>query len=387
MKRSIWFSVLVILTVVSGFTVQANTDSVGEKRMFSLTGYYSPLANQGFFLTGSYESEIRLNGRGVAGADGTPVYPGMIAAPKSYAFGTIVCLPDYGCGKVHDRGGAIVEQGGRSIAKHDRLDIWTGYGLDGLQRALAIGLKHKEGVLYAPGSNVPVAVNFAASPSLYDLIDAPERKIFNQNLEIGDEGARVFALQEILQNRGYLSEPANNYFGLNTKEAVLKFQKDNFVIDNETQAGAGRFGPKTRQKLSDVLWHDAVQKQITDLWNSFEFEDEINHGERSSEVSRLQRFLVEREYLDVQPTGFFGPKTEAALIEFQLEEGIVLSSYQNGSGNFGPKTLTRVNDILSEQKNFVEREDLKAMAYKRTQNKFQSFANNQESGARFVLNK
>jgi peptidoglycan hydrolase-like protein with peptidoglycan-binding domain len=372
---------------VSGFTVQANTDSVGEKRMFSLTGYYSPLANQGFFLTGSYESEIRLNGRGIAGADGTPVYPGMIAAPKSYAFGTIVCLPDYGCGKVHDRGGAIVEQGGRSIAKHDRLDIWTGYGLDGLQRALAIGLKHKEGVLYAPGSNVPVAVNFAASPSLYDLIDAPERKIFNQNLEIGDEGARVFALQEILQNRGYLSEPANNYFGLNTKEAVLKFQKDNFVIDNETQAGAGRFGPKTRQKLSDVLWHDAVQKQITDLWNSFEFEDEINHGERSSEVSRLQRFLVEREYLDVQPTGFFGPKTEAALIEFQLEEGIVLSSYQNGSGNFGPKTLTRVNDILSEQKNFVEREDLKAMAYKRTQNKFQSFANNQESGARFVLNK
>lgn len=363
----------------------AQEEVSGENRMFSLTGYYSPLLNQGFFLTGSYESEIRLNGRGVAGADGTPVYPGMIAAPQSYPFGTVVCLPDYGCGKVHDRGGAIVEQGGRSIAKHDRLDLWMGYGLDGLQRALALGLAHREGVMYEPGSDVNISVNFAASQSLYNLIDAPERKFFNQNLTWKDKGDKVFELQELLRDLDYLAEPPNSNYGLNTERAVLAFQLDHFVIDTKDQLGAGRFGPKTRQKLSDVLWHNVVQEQITELWNSFEFEDEINHGERSSEVSRLQRFLVEQEYLAVQPTGFFGPKTKAALVDFQIKEAIVHSLEQNGAGNFGPKTMNRVNEILLLKKRFLVTEKAISLSYKKTKNRFHSFVSDKISFDDFVL--
>ena len=81
--------------------------SGGTKRMFTLTGYYSPLPNQDFYITGDYESEKRLNGQGIQGADGTPVFPGMIAAPKTYRFGTKICLPNFGCGAIHDRGGAI----------------------------------------------------------------------------------------------------------------------------------------------------------------------------------------------------------------------------------------------------------------------------------------
>ena len=46
------------------------------------------LPGQSRYLRGSYEKDIRLNGRGVAGADGTGVYDGMLAAPKTYAFGT-----------------------------------------------------------------------------------------------------------------------------------------------------------------------------------------------------------------------------------------------------------------------------------------------------------
>lgn len=51
-------------------------------RTFLATAYYSPLPNQASYYRGSYEADIRLNGKGSHGADGTPVFAGMIAAPK-----------------------------------------------------------------------------------------------------------------------------------------------------------------------------------------------------------------------------------------------------------------------------------------------------------------
>ena len=50
-----------------------------------------------------------LNGRGTNGASGTPVFAGMIAAPKSYDYGTQIFFEGLGLGTVADRGGAIVD--------------------------------------------------------------------------------------------------------------------------------------------------------------------------------------------------------------------------------------------------------------------------------------
>jgi peptidoglycan hydrolase-like protein with peptidoglycan-binding domain len=209
---------------------------------------------------------------------------------------------------------------------------------------------------------------------LYDLVDAPERIIFSQNLEIGDTGALVHDLQSFLSDLGYEIATTSGVFDASTKAAVLAFQQAEFILDTRTQQGAGRFGPKTRQKLSDVLWHDDVQQKITELWQSFQFEDEINHGERSSEVSRLQLFLVEREYLAIQPTGFFGSKTKQALIDFQLEEALVFSEQQRGAGNFGPKTLARVNQLLEKKSLDLKQSQSQAFVYEKTQYEFTMFA-------------
>ncbi|MBU0668223.1 hypothetical protein KJ951_03160, partial [Patescibacteria group bacterium] len=46
-------------------------------RTYIISAYYSPLPGQLKYVTGSYQGDIRLNGGGVHGADGTPVYPGM----------------------------------------------------------------------------------------------------------------------------------------------------------------------------------------------------------------------------------------------------------------------------------------------------------------------
>ena len=73
------------------------------KQEFIVTAYYSPLPDQNFYLKGNYEAEKILNGNGTNGASGKPVFIGMIAAPKTYNFGTRIdsccwcCWGDCGC--------------------------------------------------------------------------------------------------------------------------------------------------------------------------------------------------------------------------------------------------------------------------------------------------
>lgn len=81
------------------------------EKEFVVTAYYSPLPGQSFYLKGNYEAEKILNGNGTHGASGKPVFAGMVAAPKSYAFGTRIEFEGLGVGIVEDRGGAIVVAG------------------------------------------------------------------------------------------------------------------------------------------------------------------------------------------------------------------------------------------------------------------------------------
>ena len=121
---SLIFSANAILMAV--VVPQAEASFEPYQKTFIVTAYYSPLPGQSFYVTGSLASDKRLNGNGTHGADGTPVYPGMIAAPGTYSFGTRVSCPGYIDGEIHDRGGAIVKAGERGYA-HDRLDFWAGF--------------------------------------------------------------------------------------------------------------------------------------------------------------------------------------------------------------------------------------------------------------------
>ncbi len=82
----------------SGTSFAAETE-----KTFIVTAYYSPLPDQNFYLKGNFEAEKRLNGNGTNGASGMPVFTGMIAAPKSYGFGTQIFFPGLGVGSVQDR--------------------------------------------------------------------------------------------------------------------------------------------------------------------------------------------------------------------------------------------------------------------------------------------
>ena len=77
----ILFSAMMISPPDTSFA--ADTD-----KTFIVTAYYSPLPDQSFYFKWNYNAELRLNGNGTNGASWTPVFTGMIAAPKSYDFGT-----------------------------------------------------------------------------------------------------------------------------------------------------------------------------------------------------------------------------------------------------------------------------------------------------------
>ena len=135
MQKIIAFSLTIIEILSLGIP---KTLAAPESRKFIVTAYYSPLRDQSFYLRGSYEADIALNGNGTHGASGKEVYPGMLAAPKTYAFGTKIYLGGIGLATVDDRGGAIVGSGSRGYDA-DRLDMWMGIGEEGLRRALTWG--------------------------------------------------------------------------------------------------------------------------------------------------------------------------------------------------------------------------------------------------------
>lgn len=359
--------------------VGAGVEASGWTREFTLTGYYSPLPNQKFYLTGSYEAEKRLNGQGIAGADGTPVFPGMIAAPKNYPFGTKICLPNFGCGAVHDRGGAIVNKGERDLARHDRLDLWMGYGEEGLMRALGLGVQHVTGKIYPAGSHVETSVNFQAATPLGRIIDLPDQKNFGRNLSLGSSGDAVKSLQEALKYLGYFEEFASGKFGNKTQAAILNFQLEHFVVYSAQDSGAGVFGPKTRAKLGEVWYEKKVQEKIMKKWEDLSFEKNLGKGARSAEVMKLQEILVREEFMDHVPTGYFGNVTREALIDFQLATGLISSKNSVGAGQVGPKTRALLNTYIEKEKQekFLEKDQKLALESKeRVFNYYANLGNN-----------
>ena len=272
---------------VSNGEIKSNTSpsqistSYPYTQTFLISAYYSPLPGQEKYATDSYENDIRLNGSGVHGADGTNVYPGMVAAPGIYPFGTKMKIPGIGTVAVHDRGGAIVESGERENI-YDRLDIWMGYGDAGLQRALNWGKRSKEVTVYGVNSTIKEKIELVGysenekyitkktpkaepiqSKILFEKSEAPipqieqntpsPKKVFTTNLQLGDSGADVTELQKELQKINLLGIEPTGYYGEVTAHAVFKFQQKHELVSDENSVGAGVFGPQTQNLLNNLV--------------------------------------------------------------------------------------------------------------------------------------
>lgn len=341
-----------------------------SKQVFIISAYYSPQPGQSRYSTGTYEGDIRLNGNGTNGADGTPVYPGMIAAPPEYAFGTVMYIPGVGTVRVNDRGGAIKSAGFRGNA-YDRLDIWMGYGDAGLTRALNWGKRTVEVTVYGVNPDIPTEVVFSDSyDPVHIVTEVPEERIFSTDLGLGTKGDEVTLLQEQLYEMGYLKE-VTGFYSYETASAVYQFQLAYNIVSSDLDLGAGYFGPTTRSTLE--AWMEGeltagdpelpslpeVQapelstvslEKYPDLYEpELAFIAPLQYGARGESVIHLQEELGRLGYFGVEPTGVYDELTQHAVFKFQQSQGLVLTWEDAGAGYLGPKTRETLNHLIEER--------------------------------------
>lgn len=398
-----------ILAAAEGFSDSSgdSSQSYPYEKTFRISAYYSPLPCQDRYVTGSYAGDIRLNGGGTNGADGTAVYPGMIAAPRTYSFGTKMHIPGVGITAVHDRGGAIVSSGERN-QNYDRLDIWMGYGDIGLQRALNWGKRNIDTIVYGLNDSIIEEIElpgYSASEAIPNQCSVePEKRVYEEvdereevieetaptldvdvsdkivtTLSLGDTGTSVRNLQEELSQLHFFKGEISGDYGDLTEHAVFKFQQSQGLVGGKDSLGAGVFGPKTKERVNEIITSRnytkvliaqatsdfkgtgsmiAVKEDDDDEDKVVEKEKakesslkivlntQLDPGESGTNVRTLQQFLKQQGHFN-SPfiTDYFGPKTQEAVLDFQLANKIVTSSGDLGAGRVGPATLEFINSI------------------------------------------
>lgn len=331
-------------------------------RTFIISAYYSPLPNQVRYVTHSYSGDIRLNGGGVHGADGSDVYPGMVAAPNGYAFGTKMKIPGVGTVAVHDRGGAIVHAGQKGNS-YDRLDVWMGYGDKGLTRALSWGKKTLNVQVYGVDPTVaedvelvgytadekvpnPNPPQHGSADSVDPTTNADTIANLTQTLTMGDAGDSVAQVQQALKDLNFYTGDVDGIFDAATEDAVMKFQISKGIINDVTDQGAGFVGPKTAQVLSDAVTND-TKSAVAEVTPNNTFDEDLKPGDSGTSVTKLQQELAKLNLLGVDATGNYGDVTTHAVFKFQQTQGLVGTENDQGAGVFGAKTRAKLNSIIA----------------------------------------
>ena len=297
---------------------RAQISDVPYERTFIVTAYYSPSPDQDLYVTGSYNGDIRLNGGGVHGADGSDVYPGMIAAPGIYPFGTRISCPPYIDGVIHDRGGAIVKAGTRNN-EHDRLDFWAGQGQGALETALYWGKRTLTCTVYPPGSDPVKQYVSLPKGNIDGWVKSIAKKMGNNVAYRSPSETIPEKYRRILSDLGY--DPDD-------KASRIAFQLRNNIIASAEDSSAGNVGQQTRSKLDQIA---------ADIKAHLPREN-LELGDVDPDVRTLQVLLAQLGYLKEKPTAIFGEKTRQALIKFQIKEGLIDKPDHPAAGFVGPAT-------------------------------------------------
>ncbi len=345
-KISFALSAVFALSFPASATLQSATTPYEQD--FVLTAYYSPLPNQCCYVKGSLEADKILNGNGTHGADGTPVYPGMLAGPPSYAFGTRISLPGLGVMTVHDRGGAIQEW-----SDAHRLDVWAGYGEEGLARALAFGVKRIHGTVYPPGTTT-MKEEFALDilPAMIDRLQpflTADAGVLTLRPKQGETGLSVRMLQEALHQLGYMSEVPTGFYGDATTKSLSVFQSEMGITDSSamlTETTAAYLAAALEVKRDPPLAFMGKESSASDIMKA----------------QRMLRFLG---YYRGRTDGVYADNLFAAITKFQKEHGLIGTNDSPGAGRIGPMTKGKI--ALLWQRRIVKGRAQSLLAYQKVQ--------------------
>ncbi len=327
-----------------------------HEQMFVVTAYYSPEPNQCCYFRGSYEDEVTFNGMGISGADGTNVYPGMLAGPPTYAFGTVIELPGLGVGTIHDRGSRIIEWGDDV----HRIDVWMGHGEEGLARALEWGTRTMKGTVYPVTSqNVPEqGIDLKALPSniaLLQTLTAKDPFEVLLGLAYRQVSFGVRRLQQLLKNLGYFNHAVTGEFGDKTKAALLSFQHDyNLVGDGLV--------------VSDLIAATLLSAEKIEEKNLPDVAHAIDASASLADIRQAQKLLRYLGYYKGRTDGVYDEDVQHAIFSFQKDYRLVSTKTDKGAGRIGPVTRATILQAwkskvaVKKAKNIVLKEAVKQIA-------------------------
>lgn len=378
------------LLAAATFWTAPLADAAQAPRSFVVSAYYSPLPDQKIYMRGSFEADVKLNGNGTNGASGKEVFPGMLAAPKTYEFGTKIWLKGVGLGTVHDRGGAIVPAGVRGHA-YDRIDVWMGEGEVGLRRALTWGVRTVQGTIITPeieaklGDNASklVPIDLESLPAWKNVrLQGPssasgKNKVLTKASPVDpfavlnkhSPARQITALRQALADLGYLEKVDGGWDG-DLTDALTAYQVDEKLVPNAQYPLAGTYGPKTRAALKkDYAYlndraaeYRKINAQISALQVQREKQlakleksarklalavGKAKPGDVGAHVRTLQNLLTESGHFSGKDTAIFGPSTRAALVAFQKSSGLVKSDKDAAAGQVGKRTLAALADAAA----------------------------------------
>jgi len=376
--------VLLLASIIFWFYTPIQAQANEESNYFVVTAYYSPLPDQEYYITGDYYKELRLNGQWIAGASWKGVFSGMLAAPAKYWFGTKIYLDGLGIGSVEDRGGAIVPAGQRWYS-YDRIDVWMGYGDEGLRRANFWGKRTVYGYVVdswnttsidytqvpAPGWAVTGLKKAGTTTTISTPVISenyapiPETTIFDISLAKWSDTEYISEMQSVFEELWYMwDDYSDGEYDEVTIDSIVAFQLKYELISDPYELWAGSYGPKTRTKLKELydtyiqeiaekeaLLEDIealtiqsetkAQEYVGSLWNP-------TYGDISPSVRELQKSLTILWYFDYKDTAIFGVKTQNALIEYQLDKKIIQDATTLWAWIFWPKTREQFITDMSE---------------------------------------
>ncbi|MBD2462416.1 peptidoglycan-binding protein [Oscillatoria sp. FACHB-1407] len=133
-------------------------------------------------------------------------------------------------------------------------------------------------------------------------------------LQLEDQGDQVTALQTRLQQLGYYNGPITGFFGSLTEDAVIRFQQANGltpdgIVGASTQAALQR-SPNAQSQSFNPSSPATVDDGVLRL------------EDQGDQVTALQIRLQELGYYNGPVTGVFRELTEAAVIQFQQDNGL-----------------------------------------------------------------
>ena len=378
------FSFIGIVSILLYFTPVVNAEEWNN--YFVVTAYYSPLPDQEYYITGDYQKELRLNGQWIAWASGKWVFSGMLAAPGKYSFGTKVYLDGLGIGSVEDRGGAIVPAGQRWYS-YDRIDVWMGYGDEGLRRANFWGKRTVYGYVVDSWNNTTIdytnvpapgwaitglkkagsttTINLPVNTEIIKETSYIVPSVFDVSLGIWSDSSSISEMQSIFAELGYMQKDyTDGEYDEITIDSIVDFQMEHAIISDPYEIWAGSFGPKTREWLKklydDYILAIAEQEKIDEeieeikeeaLGKASKYVESIwipKYGDISSYVRELQKSLSTLWYFEYKDTAIFWVKTQNALIKYQLQNKVITSGEELWAGVFWPKTREQFTNDIKE---------------------------------------